>query len=185
MSPRTQSPVVATIITGTIIGLLAFFVPLETLADLVSMGTLFAFSVVTMSVAVRARYVTDRDIPKWRLLVPAGVVVAGSCLIAFPFYYRAHWGIIVAGACVIIIGTLAFYTLPVVYRPEGFKVPLNPILPCLGTLANIFLIGEGIQSKAGSSKHAYIAKNVFIVLTPRACLQQFKWQCLSVKWLQT
>lgn len=146
VSPRTQSPVVATIITGTIIGLLAFFVPLETLADLVSMGTLFAFSVVTMSVAVRARYVTDRNIPKWRLLVPAGVVVAGSCMIAFTFYYQAHWGIIVAGACVFVIGTLAFYTLPVVYRPEGFKVPLNPILPCLGTLANIFLIGEGAQS---------------------------------------
>lgn len=37
VSPRTQSPVVATIITGTIIGVLAFFVPLEILADLVSM----------------------------------------------------------------------------------------------------------------------------------------------------
>jgi hypothetical protein len=48
----------------------------------------------------------------------------------------------VAGAGVFIIGTLLFYTLPVVYRPEGFRVPLNPILPCLGTLANIFLIGE-------------------------------------------
>lgn len=145
VSPRTQSPVVATVITGTIIGLLAFFVPLETLADLVSMGTLFAFSVVTMSVAVRARYVTDRGIPKWRLLAPAAVVVAGSCMIAFTFYYQAHYGIIIAGACVFILGTLAFYTLPVVYRPEGFRVPLNPILPCLGTLANIFLIGEWTQ----------------------------------------
>lgn len=141
MSPRTQSPVVATIITGTIIGVLAFFVPLETLADLVSMGTLFAFTIVTMSVAVRARYVTDRGIPKWRVLVPSLIVVAGSCMIAFTFYYQAHWGIIVAGAGVFIIGTLLFYTLPVVYRPEGFRVPLNPILPCLGTLANIFLIG--------------------------------------------
>lgn len=43
----------ATVITGTAIGVLAFFVPLEILADLVSMGTLFAFTVVTQSVAVR------------------------------------------------------------------------------------------------------------------------------------
>lgn len=142
INPRTQSPVVATIITGTIIGVLAFFVPLETLADLVSMGTLFAFTIVTQSVAIRARYVTDTGIPKWRLIVPTILVVAGSCLIAFPFYYQAHFGIIVAGAAVFIIGTLSFYNLPRVYKPEGFTVPLNPILPCLGTLANIFLIGE-------------------------------------------
>jgi hypothetical protein len=142
INPRTQSPVVATVITGTIIGVLAFFVPLEILADLVSMGTLFAFTTVTLSVAVRARYATDKGIAKWRVAAPCALVVAGSCLIAFPYYYRAHYGIIVAGAAVFVIGTLAFYTLPVVYRPEGFTVPLNPILPCLGTLANIFLIGS-------------------------------------------
>lgn len=142
MNPKTQSPIVATIITGTIIGLLAFFVPLEILADLVSMGTLVAFSVVTMSVAVRARYIPGKGIPKWRLLVPCALVVAGSILIAFPFYYKAHYGIIIAGAAVFLIGTLSFYTLPRIFKPEGFTVPLNPIVPCLGVLANIFLIGK-------------------------------------------
>jgi hypothetical protein len=38
VNPKTESPIVATIITGAIIGTLAFFVPLEVLADLVSMG---------------------------------------------------------------------------------------------------------------------------------------------------
>lgn len=142
VNPRTQSPIVATIITGTIIGVLAFFVPLEVLADLVSMGTLFAFAIVDLSVAVRARYQSGKGIPKWRLIVPCGLVVIGSCMIGFSYSYKAHWAIIVAGAGVFIVGTLLFYTLPVVYRPEGFAVPLNPILPCLGTLANIFLIGE-------------------------------------------
>lgn len=97
---------------------------------------------MTQSVAVRARYVTDKGIPKWRLILPTFLVVAGAMLISWPFYYQAHYGIIIAGACVFIIGTLSFYTMPVVYRPEGFRVPLNPILPCLGTLANIFLIGK-------------------------------------------
>jgi amino acid transporter len=38
VNPKTESPIIATIITGVIIGTLAFFVPLEVLADLVSMG---------------------------------------------------------------------------------------------------------------------------------------------------
>jgi len=142
INPRTQSPVVATVITGSVIGVLAFFVPLEILADLVSMGTLFAFTIVTISVAVRGRYVTGKGIAKWRVMVPCALVVIGSCLIGFPYYLRGHWGIIVAGAGVFLAGVVMFYTLPVVYRPEGFAVPLNPFLPCLGTLANIFLIGE-------------------------------------------
>lgn len=73
--------------------------------------------------------------------MPTVLVVAGAVLISWPFFYKAHWGIIVAGAGVFIIGTLSFYNTPRVYKPEGFTVPLNPIVPCLGTLANIFLIG--------------------------------------------
>jgi hypothetical protein len=70
------------------------------------------------------------------------LVVGGSLMIAITYYYQAHWGIIVAGAGVFVVGTLMFYTLPAVFKPEGFAVPLNPILPCLGTLANLFLLGE-------------------------------------------
>jgi hypothetical protein len=70
------------------------------------------------------------------------LVVIGSCLVGFPYYYQMHWGYMLAGGLVWLAGTLSFYTLPRVHRPEGFAVPLNPFLPCLGTLANIFLIGE-------------------------------------------
>eukprot|EP00775_Hariotina_reticulata_P009041 gene9041-9212_t len=140
--PRTESPVVATIFTGSIVAVLAFFVPLEVLADLVSMGTLVAFTSVTLSVAVRARYSTEEKTPKYRVALPCFLVIAGSCLIGFGYYYQVHYGVIIAGGALFVIGTLLFYTLPKVYTPEGFAVPLNPILPCLGTLANIFLIGS-------------------------------------------
>jgi APA family basic amino acid/polyamine antiporter len=143
VNARTESPVVATVFTGSIVAVLAFFVPLEVLADLVSMGTLVAFTSVTISVAVRARYSTEAQTPKYRVALPCFLVIAGSCLIAFPYYYKLHYGILIAGAAVFTVGTLLFYTVPKVYTPEGFAVPLNPILPCLGTLANIFLIGEG------------------------------------------
>jgi drug/metabolite transporter (DMT)-like permease len=107
--------------------------------------TLFAFGIVTLSVAVRARYVSGNGTRKWRLIVPSALVVIGSCLIGLPYFYQAHWGYILTGGLLWVIGTLSFYTLPRVYHPEGFAVPLNPILPCLGTLANIFLIGESLR----------------------------------------
>lgn len=107
-----------------------------------SCRTLIAFGVVTLSVAVRARYVSGKGIAKWRVMLPCALVVIGSCMIGFPYYYQAHWAIILAGGVAWAAGTAGFYMLPRVHRPEGFAVPLNPILPCLGTLANIFLIGE-------------------------------------------
>jgi hypothetical protein len=117
---------------------------------LLSLSTLFAFAIVDLSVAVRARYATGRGTPKWRVLAPSALVVAGSCLVAFPFFYQIHWGVILAGGVLFVAGTAGFYTLPVVYRPEGFAVPLNPFLPCLGTLANIFLIGKPLQQGSTS-----------------------------------
>jgi amino acid transporter len=36
--PKTESPIVATLLSGGIVAVLAFFVPLAVLADLVSMG---------------------------------------------------------------------------------------------------------------------------------------------------
>ncbi|KAI8467780.1 MAG: amino acid permease-domain-containing protein [Monoraphidium minutum] len=142
INPRTESPIVATVITGTIVGVLAFFVPLEVLADLVSMGTLFAFTVVDLSVAVRARYRPGSGLHKGRIIAPCALVIAGACVVAFTYNYRVHWGAQVAGAGVFLAGVGLFYTLPVVFRPEGFAVPLNPLLPCLGAAASIFLIGS-------------------------------------------
>ena len=44
VNPRTMTPVNNTVIVGIIIGLLAGLVPLDKLADMVSIGTLVAFS---------------------------------------------------------------------------------------------------------------------------------------------
>jgi hypothetical protein len=105
---------------------------------------------VTLSVAVRARYESGSSTPKWRVLLPCALVVIGSCMVGFPYYYQAHWAIILAGGLIWVAGTAGFYMLPRVYRPEGFTVPLNPILPCLGTLANIFLIGRSCSCWGGT-----------------------------------
>ena len=55
VSPRTGTPVYSTILLGIITGLIAATVPLGILAELVSIGTLAAFSAVSIAVVVLRR----------------------------------------------------------------------------------------------------------------------------------
>ena len=55
VDPRTLVPVRNTVIVGTFAALLAGFVPLGVLIDLTSMGTLVAFTVVSMGVINNSR----------------------------------------------------------------------------------------------------------------------------------
>jgi APA family basic amino acid/polyamine antiporter len=60
--PRYKTPWVGTIVVGVVVGAAAAFAPLGFLADLVSIGTLFAFVIV--SAAVWILRITDPDAPR-------------------------------------------------------------------------------------------------------------------------
>jgi len=62
VDPRTLTPVPTTVIVGVGVALLAGLVPLDVLADLVSIGTLVAFTVVSIGVIVLRR--TAPDLPR-------------------------------------------------------------------------------------------------------------------------
>ena len=62
VSPRTQTPVHNTIIVAIVVALLAAFVPLDYLIDLVSIGTLTAFIVVSLGVIILRR--REPDLPR-------------------------------------------------------------------------------------------------------------------------
>jgi basic amino acid/polyamine antiporter, APA family len=62
VDPRTLAPVRNTIIVGIFVGVLAGFVPLGVLLDLTSMGTLVAFTVVSIGVIILRR--TQPDLPR-------------------------------------------------------------------------------------------------------------------------
>lgn len=59
VSPKTHTPIRSTWMVGGIIAVLTGFVPLDRLADLTSIGTLFAFLVVSLGVIVLRRTHTD------------------------------------------------------------------------------------------------------------------------------
>jgi len=62
VSPRFGAPVRTSIVTGIVVALLAAFVPLTELAELVNIGTLFAFLLVAIGVLVLRR--TRPDLPR-------------------------------------------------------------------------------------------------------------------------
>lgn len=51
--PKTRTPVISVLFCGAVSAVLALFVPLDELADLTSMGALFAFCVVSAGVLFR------------------------------------------------------------------------------------------------------------------------------------
>jgi basic amino acid/polyamine antiporter, APA family len=60
--PRYGTPWVISLITGVVVAIIATFVPLSTLADMVNIGTLFAFVLVSIGVIVLRR--TRPDLPR-------------------------------------------------------------------------------------------------------------------------
>ncbi|WP_067801473.1 amino acid permease [Actinomadura formosensis] len=77
--PRFGTPYRATVIMGVIVAVLAGFIPLAELAELVNIGTLFAFLVVSIAVVILRR--TRPDLPRafrtpWVPLTPILSVLA-------------------------------------------------------------------------------------------------------------
>jgi APA family basic amino acid/polyamine antiporter len=71
--PRYGTPSRITLITGVAVSIIAGFVPLSTLAELVNIGTLFAFILVSLGVLILRR--TRPDLPR-AFRTPAAPVVA-------------------------------------------------------------------------------------------------------------
>jgi basic amino acid/polyamine antiporter, APA family len=62
ISPRFGTPIRTTLVTGGVVAVLSTFVPLSELAELVNIGTLFAFILVSIGVLVLRR--TRPDLPR-------------------------------------------------------------------------------------------------------------------------
>ena len=90
--PRYRTPYRITIITGIVVALMAGFIPLESLAELTNIGTLFAFVLVSIGVIVLRR--TNPDLPRsFRTpLVPVVPILAAlACLTLMVFLPVATW----------------------------------------------------------------------------------------------
>ena len=89
---RFHTPYVGTVIVGTIAALLAGFLPINLLGELVSMGTLLAFATVCIGVLVlrftRPEQPRPFRVPGALLVCPLG---AAACLYLFWQPFEDHW----------------------------------------------------------------------------------------------
>jgi len=90
--PKYHTPYVGTIIVGVIAAVLAGFLPIGLLGEMVSMGTLLAFATVCAGVLI-LRY-TRPDLPR-PFRVPLAIVICPlgviSCLYLFAQPFMEHW----------------------------------------------------------------------------------------------
>jgi amino acid transporter len=94
VNPRTHTPVNNTVIVACVVGLLAAFVPLDYLWDLVSIGTLIAFIVVSVGVIILRR--TRPDLPRgFRVpgypVTPVLAVLACVYILSGLHWYTYAW----------------------------------------------------------------------------------------------
>jgi basic amino acid/polyamine antiporter, APA family len=87
--PRFRTPHVSTVLTGTIIALVAGLTPITALSQLVSIGTLFAFVLVSIGVIILRRVSPEVQRPFRTPGVPwvpiAGAVICLAQMVGLPF----------------------------------------------------------------------------------------------------
>ena len=86
--PRFRTPWITTIWTGLVVGGVAMFTDIGTLADLTNIGTLFAFILVCIGVCVLRRTARDRErpfrVPGVPILPGLGVVMCAGLMLSLP-----------------------------------------------------------------------------------------------------
>ncbi len=106
MHPKYRTPYIGTVIVGVVAALLAGLLPVGFLGDIVSMGTLLAFAVVSIGVLI-LRYTRPNverpfRVPFAILICPLGFL---SCMYLFWQVFREHWHLLVGW---LVIGAIVY-----------------------------------------------------------------------------
>ncbi|CAG7907891.1 unnamed protein product [Brassica rapa] len=145
--PKTGTPINANLLVTIPSALIAFFSGLDVLASLLSISTLFIFTMIPLALLVRRYYVREvtprADLLKLIICILV-VVISSMCT-------SAYWGMNLKGSWIGYTITVPFWfmgTLGIVFfvpqqrSPKVWGVPLVPWIPCLSIATNIFLMGS-------------------------------------------
>ncbi|XP_051902670.1 cationic amino acid transporter 2 family protein [Hippocampus zosterae] len=168
MSER-QSPVIATLASGVIAAIMALLFDLKALVDMMSIGTLFAYTLVAICILI-LRYQVDVNADNEEPFSVSGLFFPGSqctartsksvsvltvCIIflatilslfisqAMTALQSSEWWSVL---CVVVVMAILSLTILIIWRqPQSatraaFMVPFVPLLPILSILINIYLM---------------------------------------------
>ncbi|PRQ29608.1 putative amino acid/polyamine transporter I, cationic amino acid transporter [Rosa chinensis] len=142
---KTGTPVHATIVMLAATAVIAFFTSLDILANLLSISTLFIFSLVAIALLVRRYYVTGvtTDANRNKLILCI-VMILGGAIATSSYWGVSHdWVGYCVTAPIWFLGTLGIWFLvPQARSPKVWGVPLVPWFPSLSIGINIFLLGS-------------------------------------------
>ncbi|KAI5331612.1 hypothetical protein L3X38_021738 [Prunus dulcis] len=143
--PKTGTPVNATVIMTVANCLVALFTSLDVLANLLSISTLFIFSLVSLALIVRRYYVTGETSTSDRnkLIIFLTLIVGSSIATAVYWVLSQGWiGYVVTGV-IWFAATLGLQlTLKQAKKPKLWGVPLVPWLPSASIAFNVFILGS-------------------------------------------
>ncbi|KAJ4837833.1 catalase A [Turnera subulata] len=146
VNAKTGTPVNSTIVMLSATAIIAFFTKLSILSNLLSISTLFIFSLVALALLVRRYYVsgvtTFANVVK--LCVCIGLILGSSIATAIIWAQGGDgWiGYVITGP-IWFFATLALKLfVPQARDPKLWGVPLVPWLPSLSIIINIFLLGS-------------------------------------------
>ena len=141
MNESTATPINATILTATLTSFLALLVDLDILADLVSIGTLFVFLMVSLA-CLWKRYQTRDQPVRMSLTAKTASLLISSAVLSFNYTCNGHEAMSYVALALLVASIAALCYEPVAFRATRFRIPLQPIVPCLAVFTNIFLISS-------------------------------------------
>ncbi|OIT27495.1 PREDICTED: cationic amino acid transporter 1-like [Nicotiana attenuata] len=146
ISEKTGTPVTATIIMTAANCIMAFFTSLDILANLVSIATLFVFSLVPLALLVRRYYMSGEtsDADRKKLILFLVVIMLSSIGsgVCWAVSENAWFG------CIITVGVWFFATLGLnlmlkeARKPKVWGLPLMPWIPSASIAINVFIMSS-------------------------------------------
>ena len=164
LDPRTRAPSFGIVFTGVMAAILAVLVDLVTLADMISIGTLLAFSVVCLGVLIiRKREMQQGAKARSMSRVFAACITAftvASLVLNVGIVHDWNWMLMFPPAVVTVSSVVGMYAVMSgggegggAPEPQSagagagagaggktFMTPFVPLVPCVGVFANFHLI---------------------------------------------
>ncbi|XP_052179912.1 cationic amino acid transporter 1-like [Diospyros lotus] len=146
INEKTGTPVYATVVMAVVNSIVAFFTGLEVLVSLLSIATLFVFSLVALALLVRRYYVTGEtsNCDRTKLIGFLGFIIASS--VGSAIYWAVSetgWIGYIFTAGTWFLATLGLQlTVKEARKPKVWGVPLVPWLPSASIAINVFIMGS-------------------------------------------